>query len=164
MNKLLVINAGSSSMKFRVYSREKLDVLADGIAERIFLDGKISIEANGKKETLDTKLANHIDAVEAMIELLKKHKVIESLNEIIGVGHRTVNGGEDFRESSLVDDKAIEIIDSHSKLAPLHNPGAVAVLKAFRKLIPEAKNVAVFDTSFHQTMPSEVYMYGVPRE
>ena len=162
MDKLLVINAGSSSMKYRVYSRNDKKILANGIAERIFVDGKISIEVNGKTHSKEITLNNHLKAVEEVMKLLKKFKVIENPNEIVGIGHRIVQGGEYFKESILIGEKELKLIDEVKNLAPLHNPAEIQAIKAFSKIAPQAKNVGVFDTAFHQTMPKEVFLYGLP--
>ncbi len=164
MKKLLIINAGSSSMKFQVVDRATMEPTAEGIAERITVDGAFSMKFKGEKYDVESTLDNHDDAVKVMLEQFEKHGVIESMEEIIGIGHRVVQGGEVFKESSIITKDSVSQIEELSALAPLHNPGAAAVMKAFFKLAPHAKNVAVFDTSFHQTMPKKNFMYGVPME
>ena len=162
MKKLLVINAGSSSIKFRVYSHKNKAILADGLAERIFVDGRLSLAVNGEKFTKDVALNNHLEAIEMVMQMLKNHNIVNDPNEIIGIGHRIVQGGEYFRDSALIGQKELREIERVQNLAPLHNPAEIKVIKAFQKLAPNAKNVAVFDTAFHQTIPQEVFLYGVP--
>jgi acetate kinase len=165
MSKLLVINAGSSSMKFEVYDKDSLKSIANGMAERIFVDGKFNINFNGTKNKYDYKMDSHKDAVLFLVEKIQSLKIIDDLKEIIGIGHRIVQGGEEFKESVLIDSlEVLNKIDNYSSLAPLHNPPEINVVKSFMDIIPGAKNVAVFDTSFHQTMPKINYMYATPQE
>ncbi|MCR8613090.1 MAG: acetate kinase [Mycoplasma sp.] len=164
MSKLLVVNAGSSSMKFKVFERDGLKPIAEGLAERIFIDGKFIIETEGNKKELDVKLNSHADAVKILIEELISNNVVSSLDEIIGIGHRVVQGGETFKTSSVITKDTVSVIRELSKLAPLHNPPAASVMEAFFESVPNAKNVAVFDTSYHQTMPMKNFIYGVPMD
>ncbi len=161
MTKILVINAGSSSVKFQLYNYPN-QVLCKGLCERIFIDGHFTIEINDKKHKTDVKMDSHQDAIQVILDNFKKHNIINDYDEIKIIGHRVVQGGDVYPESILINDQVIEKLNDLSKLAPLHNPGAVNVMKIFQALCPNAKNVAVFDTSFHQTMPAKNYIYPVP--
>ncbi|MEY6572961.1 acetate/propionate family kinase, partial [Listeria monocytogenes] len=121
-----------------------------------------SITVNGEKITKTLDIENHEVAVNIMIEALKEHNIIEDINDIQGTGHRVVHGGELFPESALVTEDVLAKIESLTDLAPLHNPANIMGIKAFRKLLPSIPHVAVFDTSFHQTMPEESYLYSLP--
>lgn len=164
--KILVINAGSSSIKFRVYNYEDLKELGNGLCERIFVDGHIKVKtAQGKELEKDAAMPDHTAAVQIALEALKELKVIEDLNDIVGIGHRIAMGGQFFKESTIVDDekilnKAIE----YGKIAPLHNPCETTVIKVFKKLVPNAFNVGVFDTSYHSTIPAVNSDYCLDRE
>lgn len=165
MSKILAINAGSSSLKFQLFQMPKEDVLAKGIVERIGLENSIfKITANGTedKETLD--IPDHEVAVKKLLESLTASGVIQSLDEIDGIGHRIVHGAEIFNDSVKITDDVIKKIEDISELAPLHNPANLTGIRAFREVLPEVPMVAVFDTAFHQTMPEESYLYSVPRE
>jgi acetate kinase len=164
MKKLLVINAGSSSMKFKLFKKEKLKIIAEGLAERLFIDGKFTMKYNKKKYTIEEKLNSHDDAIKLLIKQLKENNILNSLEEIEGIGHRVVQGGEYFKKSTLINQNVLKKIEELSKLAPLHNPGAVSVIKSFLKLTPNIKNVAVFDTSYHTTISKENYIYAVPKK
>ncbi|MCQ3907867.1 MAG: acetate/propionate family kinase [Mycoplasmoidaceae bacterium] len=154
--KILVINAGSSSIKFRVYNYDDLNELGNGLCERIFVDGHIKVKtADGKVIEKDASMPDHTAAVQIALDALKELKIIEDLNDIVGIGHRIAMGGKFFKESTIVDDekilnKAIE----YGKIAPLHNPCETTVIKVFKKLVPNAYNVGVFDTSYHSTIPA----------
>ncbi len=161
--KVLIVNGGSSSLKFQALDLKTKKVLASGLAERIFVDGVFTIKCNGQEYTFKHPLNNHKEAIKLLIDQLQKHEIIKDLKELVGVGHRIVQGGETFKESVLIDSsKIMNEIDSFSKLAPLHNPGELNIIKAFQEL-SEAQNVAVFDTSFHTTMPKTAWMYAVPQ-
>lgn len=165
MSKILAINAGSSSLKFQLFQMPEEDVLAKGIVERIGLENSIfKITANGTedKETFD--IPDHEVAVKKLLESLTASGVIESLEEIDGIGHRIVHGAEIFNDSVKITDDVIKKIEDISELAPLHNPANLTGIRAFREVLPEVPMVAVFDTAFHQTMPEESYLYSVPRE
>ncbi|XQP56048.1 MAG: acetate/propionate family kinase [Mycoplasmoidaceae bacterium] len=154
--KILVINAGSSSIKFRVYNYDDLKELGNGLCERIFVDGHIKVKtADGQTIEKDAPMPDHTAAVQIALDALKQLKIIEDLNDIVGIGHRIAMGGQFFKESTIVDDenilnKAIE----YGKIAPLHNPCETTVIKVFKKLVPNAYNVGVFDTSYHSTIPA----------
>ena len=160
---ILSVNAGSSSLKFQVLVMPEETVLTSGIVERIGFEGAVfSIKVDGKKVSVTQPIMNHEDAVELLIEGLLKHQIIHSLEDIQGVGHRVVQGGEIFKESALIDDIVINHIKQLSPLAPLHNPANLVGILAFLEVMPQVKHVAVFDTTFHQSMPKENYLYAVP--
>ena len=163
MTKIIAINAGSSSLKFNYLRCLKKKLSQKGLIERIGLKNSIfSITVDGEKITKTLDIENHEVAVNIMIEALKEHNIIEDINDIQGTGHRVVHGGELFPESALVTDDVLAKIESLTDLAPLHNPANIMGIKAFRKLLPSIPHVAVFDTSFHQTMPEESYLYSLP--
>lgn len=161
--KILSVNCGSSSLKFQAYEMPEEKVLIQGLFERIGIDGSCyTIKINGKKITKEVDLPDHQVAVDYLTKELLENHVVESLDEIKGVGHRVVAGGDKFDRTTVIDAEVLESIDDLSKLAPLHNPAAVIGIKAFQKAIPNAVATAVFDTAFHQTMPKENYLYPVP--
>ena len=162
---ILSVNAGSSSLKFQVLVMPEESVLTSGIVERIgYEEAVFSIKVDGKKVSITQPIMNHEQAVELLIDGLIKHKIIQSLDDIQGVGHRVVQGGEIFKESALIDDIVINHIKQLSPLAPLHNPANLVGILAFLEVMPQVKHVAVFDTTFHQSMPNENYLYAVPYE
>lgn len=164
-NKYLVVNCGSSSLKFSLYLMPDEVELINGYIEKIGLsDSFWTIKIKGEKISDKRYLANHTEAVEVMIEELFKNKVIESLDEIIGIGHRVLHGGEYYNDSVMIDDDVLTKINSLVKLGPLHLPGEIAGIEAMKEKIPEATQVAVFDTAFHQTMSKANYIYAVPYE
>ncbi len=163
--KILVINCGSSSLKFQLIDSETEKVLGKGICERIGIDGRIVFTpGDGNKITNDTAIPDHNRAIELVIEALtnKETGVIGSLDEIGAVGHRIVHGGEKFTKSVVIDEDVIKAIEEVSDLAPLHNPANLIGIRACQKAMPGVPMVAVFDTAFHQTMPEEAYLYGIP--
>lgn len=165
MSKTIAINAGSSSLKWKLYEMPAEETLASGIVDRIGLNNsKFSIKYQGKKheETLD--IDNHEQAVELLLKRLVELEVIQDLSEIEGVGHRVVAGGEIFKGSVEVTDKVIDQIIELFGLAPLHNPANLTGIKAFKNVLPDITSVAVFDTSFHQTMPPENFLFSLPYE
>ena len=166
MAKTIAINAGSSSLKWTLYEMPAEETIASGIVERIGLDNSIfTIKyGEGKKYEDVLDINNHEIAVELLLEKLDDLGVLTDINEIEGVGHRVVAGGEIFSESSLITDEVIEQIESLNDLAPLHNPANVTGIRAFKKVLPNITSVAVFDTSFHQTMPAVNYLYSLPYE
>ena len=165
MSKTISINAGSSSLKWQLYQMPEETVLAAGIIERIGLNNSIStVKYDGKKETEVLDIPNHTVAVKILLEDLLKHNIIATYEEITGVGHRVVAGGENFKESAVIGQKEIEQIEELSALAPLHNPAHVAAMRAFEEVLPEVLNVAVFDTAFHTTMPKHAYLYPIPQK
>lgn len=163
MTKIIAINAGSSSLKFQLFEMPEEKVITKGLIERIGLKNSIfSISVDGEKITETLDIENHEVAVNIMLEALKKHNIINDINDIQGTGHRVVHGGELFPESALVTDEVLTKIESLTDLAPLHNPANLMGITAFRKLLPSIPHVAVFDTSFHQTMPEESFLYSLP--
>ena len=163
--KILSVNAGSSSLKFQVYEMPEEKVLISGYIEKIGLpDCFWTVKVNGEKIKDARPLTNHTEAVEVLIEELLKHKIVESMDEIKGVGHRVLHGGEKYSDSVIITDEVIEDIKSLTKLGPLHHPGNLAGIEAMKKVLPNTPMVAVYDTAFHQTMPKENYIYPVPYE
>ncbi len=163
--KILVINCGSSSLKFQLIDSETEKVIGKGLCERIGIDGRISFTpGDGDKITKDTAIPDHNRAIELVIEALTDSEtgVISSLSEIGAVGHRIVHGGEKFTKSVIIDEEVIKAIEEVSDLAPLHNPANLIGIRACQKSMPGVPMVAVFDTAFHQTMPEEAYLYGIP--
>ena len=167
MKKILVLNSGSSSLKYQLFNveGEEYTVVAKGLAERIGIDGsKVSIKyADGNKKEVSVALPTHNEALNEVFNLLLDG-AISDLKEITAVGHRVVHGGEIFPHSVVVDEKAIQEIAELSALAPLHNPAAVLGIRAVQKALPNVPQVTVFDTAFHQTMPKEAFLYGLPLE
>lgn len=167
MKKILVINCGSSSLKFQLYNveGEKYDVVSKGIAERIGMENSvIKIQyGNEPKQLHNISMPTHSEAIRGVFDLLL-HGALNSMDELDAVGHRIVQGGDIFKESVLVTDEVIEQIAALSDLAPLHNPAHVLGLKAVKEVLPNIPQVAVFDTSFHQTMKPEAYRYAIPED
>lgn len=166
MSKIIAINAGSSSLKFTLYQMPEETAISSGIIERIGLNNSIfTIKyGNGEKYSVTEDIPNHEIAVEKLMNQLQELKIIENFDEITGVGHRVVAGGEDFKESTLIDDEVLAKIEALGDLAPLHNPANATGIRAFKKLLPEITSVAVFDTAFHTTMPEVNYLYSIPTE
>ncbi|MHC5251892.1 acetate kinase [Listeria kieliensis] len=163
MEKTIAINAGSSSLKFQLYDMPSEEVITKGIVERIGLkDSIFTITVDGEKITETTDIPDHEVAVNMLLDKLISHNIIQSYDEITGVGHRVVHGGEKFPESVYIDDQVIQDIEALSELAPLHNPANATGIKAFKKILPNIVSVAVFDTAFHQTMPPSSYLYSLP--
>ncbi len=161
--KILSVNCGSSSLKFQMYEMPEEKVLISGYVEKIGQpDCFWNVKVNGEKIKSARPLANHTEAVDVLIEELFKHNIVKSLDEIERIGHRVLHGGEFFKESAVVTDEVIEKIKSLIPLGPLHLPGNLAGIEAFRKVLPNVPMVAVFDTAFHQTMPKRNYIYPVP--
>ncbi|WP_052255935.1 acetate kinase [Salinicoccus sp. YB14-2] len=163
MTKIIAMNAGSSSFKFQLFEMPEEVEVAKGLVERIGLsNGIFSVTVDGEKKVQERDFANHEDAVDAMLDELLKLEVINDINDIIGSGHRVVHGGETFEDSVLITDEVVKKIDELSELAPLHNPANLMGIKAFREQLPDVPHVAVFDTSFHQSMPQSSYLYSLP--
>lgn len=165
--KILVINCGSSSLKYQLIDSETEQAIAVGLCERIGIDGRLVHTPAGREKLIfDKALPNHEAAVQSVLAALvdKEHGVMESLSEIGAVGHRVVHGGERFTESVIIDDEVIKAITECNDLAPLHNPANLIGIDACRKLMPGVPMVAVFDTAFHQTMPKKAFTYGLPHE
>ncbi len=165
---ILVINCGSSSLKFQLIDAETEKQIAKGLCERIGIEGSKLVyqPAGGAKEETVTPMPDHTKAIELVLHALTNEKtgVVKSLDEIGAVGHRIVHGGEKFAASTVITDEVIEAIKACNDLAPLHNPANLIGIDACRKLMPDTPMVGVFDTAFHQTMPREAYLYGLPYE
>ena len=165
---ILVINCGSSSLKFQLIDSETEKCIAKGLCERIGIEGsRITYTPDGgEKEQTVTPMPDHTEAIRLVLEALTNPKtgVVKSLDEIGAVGHRIVHGGEKFAASTIITDDVMKAIEECNDLAPLHNPANLIGINACKKLMPATPMVAVFDTAFHQTMPEEAYMYGLPYE
>ena len=160
---ILSVNAGSSSLKFTGFEMPSEDVLISGVFERIGIDNSFyTIKVNGEKIKKEVELPNHKVAFEILIKELMDNKIVESLDEIKGVGHRIVQGGAYFDKTVIADDDAVSKIDELASLAPLHNPAAIVGINAAKEVMPNAVQTVVFDTAFHQTMAPCEYMYAVP--
>jgi acetate kinase len=165
MAKIIAINAGSSSLKFQLFEMPSETVLTKGLVERIGIkDSVFSITVNGEKQTEVADLADHAVAVKILLSKLTDLGIIDSLDEIEGIGHRVVHGGEIFSDSTLITDETLKQMEELSELAPLHNPANIVGIKAFREVLPNVVSVAVFDTAFHQTMPEKSFLYSLPYE
>ncbi len=163
--KILSVNAGSSSLKFNCIELPEGKELISGYFEKIGLsDSFYSIKMNGEKVKKEAVLNNHSDAIKYLIDELFNNNIIKSLDEIDGVGHRIVHGGDKYNKSIIIDDDVIKTVEELSPLAPLHNPANITGIKAFRNAMPNTPMVGVFDTAFHQTMQEKEYLYPVPRE
>jgi acetate kinase len=165
MTKIISVNAGSSSLKFQLFVMPEETVLTSGIIERIGLtDGVFTIKFNGEKVTFTQSIPDHKVAVALVLEALIKHKIVDSLEEIKGVGHRVVHGGEVYAASVELNEDVEKAVEALAELAPLHNPANLVGFRAFKKELPNARHVAVFDTAFHQTMEDDIYLYPIPYE
>lgn len=161
--KILTVNAGSSSLKFNLISLPDKNELISGYFEKIGLeDGIYSLKINGEKIKKEANMPDHKVAIELLMKELVENNIINSLEEIDGIGHRLVHGGDKYASSVLIDDNVIETVDRLSGLAPLHNPANIVGIKAFREVLPNVPMVGVFDTAFHQTIKEEEYLYSVP--
>lgn len=165
---ILVINCGSSSLKFQLINSESEQCIAKGLCERIGIEGSMITYApeGGEKEKTVTPMPDHTEAIRLVLQALTNEKtgVVKSLDEIGAVGHRIVHGGEKFANATIIDDEVMKAIEECNDLAPLHNPANLIGINACKSLMPSTPMVAVFDTAFHQTMPEEAYMYGLPYE
>ena len=167
---VLVINAGSSSLKYQLLNPETGDLLAKGLCERIGIDGKFTykpqLPGKEKLDAVDVAMPTHSEAIQTVLNALvdPKNGVVGSMKEIDAVGHRVVHGGEKFAKSVLIDDEVMAAIEECNPLAPLHNPANIIGIRACQALMPGVPMVAVFDTAFHQTMPPVAYMYALPYE
>ncbi|MFG6116628.1 acetate kinase [Halobacillus sp. MO56] len=165
MSKIIAINAGSSSLKFQLIEMPEETVITKGLVERIGINDSIfTIEVGGEKVKTTQDIPDHAEAVKMLLDKLTATGIIESLDEIDGVGHRVVHGGERFSDSVLITEEVIQEIEEVSELAPLHNPANLTGIRAFKQVLPEVPSVAVFDTAFHQTMPEQSYLYSLPYE
>ena len=164
---ILVINCGSSSLKYQLINSETEGVLAKGLCERIGIDGMLTYQPEGgEKEKSEIAMPTHTEAINAVLAALTNEKsgVIKSLSEVGAVGHRVVHGGEKFTSSCLINDESMKAIEECNDLAPLHNPANMIGIRACQELMPGVPMVGVFDTAFHQTMPDVAYTYGIPYE
>lgn len=164
MKKVLAINSGSSSFKYKLFALPDETVLAEGIADRVGINGS-SFEINlasGEKHTKEVAIPDQETAVNLLLKALKQYHVVADLNEIVGVGHRIVAGGEEFKDSAIIDKEKLQKIYDLKEYAPLHNPAEAKGIEAFMKLLPNIPEVGVFDTSFHQTLDPVHYMYSIP--
>lgn len=161
--KILSVNAGSSSLKFTAFEMPEEKKLISGYFERVGIAKSFyTIKINGEKRQVEVEIKNHEEAFKILIQELIENNIVKDLSEIKGIGHRVVHGGEYFKESTIINEDVIAKVEELSPLAPLHNPPAIIGIKAALEVIPEATQVAVFDTSFHQTMKKEDYLYAVP--
>lgn len=162
MAKTISINAGSSSLKWQLYNMPEEEVIAKGLIERIGLADSVStVKFNGQTKSETKDIPDHTVAVKILLDDLISMDIIASYDEITGVGHRVVAGGEYFKDSALVTDKVIQQVEELSMLAPLHNPGAALGIRAFKEILPDITSVVVFDTAFHATMPEVAYRYPI---
>ncbi|MBR5468287.1 MAG: acetate kinase [Firmicutes bacterium] len=163
--KILVLNCGSSSLKYQLIDSETENVLAKGLCERIGVDGRLKHEVPGMdKMTFDLDFPNHTPAIQAVIDALTnaEYGVIKEIGEIDAVGHRVAHGGEKFTKSAIITEEVLDAIKECIELAPLHNPANIAGIEVCEQLMPGVPQVAVFDTAFHQTMPEKAYLYAIP--
>lgn len=165
---ILVINCGSSSLKFQLINSESEEVIAKGLCERIGIEGSCLVYTpqGGEKQKTESPMEDHTAAIKMVLDALTDEKtgVVKDLAEIGAVGHRIVHGGENFSQATIIDDEVIKAIEDCNDLAPLHNPANLIGIQACRALMPNTPMVCVFDTAFHQTMPEKVYLYGIPYE
>lgn len=164
--KILVVNCGSSSLKFQLIDSETEEVAASGLCERIGLDGALIYKVNGDKIKQEIDLPDHEVAIKKVLDTLldKEIGVLTSLDEVGAIGHRMVHGGEKFSSSVIINEEIIKQIETCNDLAPLHNPANLLGVRACQEVMPGVPNVVVFDTAFHQTMPSKAYLYALPKE
>lgn len=164
--KILVVNCGSSSLKFQLIDSETEEVAASGLCERIGLDGALIYKVNGDKIKQEIDLPDHEVAIKKVLDTLldKEIGVLTSLDEIGAIGHRMVHGGEKFSSSVIINEEIIKQIETCNDLAPLHNPANLLGVRACQEVMPGVPNVVVFDTAFHQTMPTKAYLYALPKE
>ena len=164
---VLVVNCGSSSLKYQLIDSDTEAVLAKGICERIGIDGRLVYQKAGlDKEITDADMPTHKQAIQMVLDALVNEKTgaLQSLKEIDAVGHRIVHGGEKFTKSTIITDEVLKTVEECNELAPLHNPANIIGVNACKELMPDVPMVGVFDTAFHQTMPAKAYLYGIPYE
>lgn len=162
---VLVVNCGSSSLKFQLINSETEEVAAKGLCERIGIDGRLVYQpTNGEKEVTEAPMPTHTEAIKMVLDALVNEKtgVLKSLDEVEAIGHRVLHGGAKISDSCIINDEVISVIEECCDLGPLHNPANLMGIRACMELMPGKPNVAVFDTAFHQTMPEKAYMYGLP--
>ena len=164
---VLVINCGSSSLKYQLINSDTEAVLAKGLCERIGIDGRLVYQKSGcDKEITEAPMPTHKEAIQMVLDALVNEKsgAIKSLSEVNAVGHRVVHGGEKFASSAVITDEMLKAVEECNDLAPLHNPANLIGINVCSELMPGVPQVAVFDTAFHQTMPAKAYLYGLPLE
>ena len=164
---VLVINCGSSSLKYQLIKSDTEDVLAKGLCERIGIDGRLVYQKAGSdKEITECAMPTHKEAIQFVLDALTNDKTgaIKSLKEVDAIGHRIVHGGEKFASSAVITDEMIATVEECNDLAPLHNPANLIGIRVCSELMPGVPQVGVFDTAFHQTMPAKAYLYGLPIE
>ena len=164
---VLVVNCGSSSLKFQLINSETEEVAAKGLCERIGLDGRLVYQpTNGEKEVIEAPMPTHTEAIKMVLDALVNEKtgVLKSLDEVEAIGHRVLHGGAKISDSCIINDEVISVIEECCDLGPLHNPANLMGIRACMELMPGKPNVAVFDTAFHQTMPEKAYMYAIPKK
>ena len=164
---VLVINCGSSSLKYQLIDSISEEVLAKGLCERIGIDGRLTYQKEGlDKEITEAPMPTHKEAIQLVLHALVNEKTgaIKSLDEVGAVGHRIVHGGEKFASSAIITDEMLKAVEECNELAPLHNPANLIGINACKELMPGVPMVGVFDTAFHQTMPEKAYLYGLPYE
>lgn len=165
--KILVVNAGSSSLKYQLIDMRDENTVAKGIVERIGIEGsKLTHTVNGEKFFIEKEIKDHVGACTEMLFALAEsdYAVVTSMDEISAVGHRVLHGGEKFTQSAIINDAVLAAIEENIPLGPLHNPANLMGIRACMEVMPKTPMVAVFDTSFHQTMPKKAYLYGIPME
>lgn len=162
--KILVINGGSSSIKYQLLQYDNFELITSGICERIFVDGNFVNKTGENKQVIKTEMKNHDQAFTFMIDFFIKNKLIHDINEIVGVGHRIVHGGLNMKKAMIIDDAVAKEIDYCSRFAPLHNGPELQVIQSAQKIFNKALHVAVFDTSFHTTIPAINHRYAIPEE
>ena len=164
--KVLVLNCGSSSLKYQLMNPETGDVSAKGLCERIYIDGRLTHKVGDSKVVKDIPMPSHSEAIAAVLDILvdAEHGVIKSVDEIDAVGHRVLHGGMEFSDSCIVNDEVIKAIEKCIPLGPLHNPANLMGIRACQAVMPKTPQVAVFDTAFHMTMPPKAYRYAIPTE
>ncbi|MGI6215744.1 MAG: acetate/propionate family kinase [Christensenellales bacterium] len=165
--KILIVNAGSSSLKYQLIDMENESTIAKGLIERIGIEGsKLTQTVNGEKFVVEEPMESHVEASKYMLKALtdSEHGVVSNMDEIGAVGHRVLHGGEKFTASVIIDEDVMEAIKENIPLGPLHNPANLMGIKACKEVMPNTPMVAVFDTAFHQTMPPKAYLYGVPMD
>jgi acetate kinase len=165
--KILIVNAGSSSLKYQLIDMENESTIAKGLIERIGIEGsKLTQTVNGEKFVVEEPMESHVEASKYMLKALtdSEHGVVSNMDEIGAVGHRVLHGGEKFTASVIIDEDVMEAIKENIPLGPLHNPANLMGIRACKEVMPNTPMVAVFDTAFHQTMPPKAYLYGVPMD
>lgn len=164
---VLVVNCGSSSLKFQLINSETEEVAAKGLCERIGIDGRLVYQpTNGEKEVIEASMPTHTEAIKMVLDALVNEKtgVLKILDEVEAIGHRVLHGGAKISDSCIINDEVISVIEECCDLGPLHNPANLMGIRACMELMPGKPNVAVFDTAFHQTMPEKAYMYAIPKK